>query len=382
MALCASASVALNAKNAENKLVKGCHPRLVLNEDEFRQLKGMLDENEVIGKLHAHLMMIADQSVKAKEEFTSVIDKKGKYVARRAAVRLISCAYAYKMTGQKQYRDKAFDDLADVCSLPDWGPKSFLDVSEMAAAVSIAYDWFYDSLPKSLRKKVVNALKQNALETSRSTDKRYTWWYKRKGNWNQVCNSGLVCAATAIYEYCPDLAQEVIDDAIRTNKVAVEAIYGPDGAYPEGPTYWAYGTQFEVLMLTVFEDIFGTDYGLSSAPGFMKTGDFITAVRGPKNILFNYADNALAANYAYPLYYFAYKTGNPSMLYSELPLLDNAAYRASAHKGYLILALKYAMKMNLDNLSAPTGRYYSAQGNVPVMDSQESSPTPQFKSIN
>ena len=227
MALCASASVALNAKNAENKLVKGCHPRLVLDEEEFRQLKGMLDGNEVIGKLHAHLMMIADQSVKAREEFTSVIDKKGKYVARRAAVRLISCAYAYKMTGQKQYRDKAFDDLADVCSLPDWGPKSFLDVSEMAAAVSIAYDWFYDSLPKSLRKKVVNALKQNALETSRSTDKRYTWWYKRKGNWNQVCNSGLVCAATAIYEYCPDLAQEVIDDAIRTNKVAVEAIYGP-----------------------------------------------------------------------------------------------------------------------------------------------------------
>ncbi len=359
--------VPAGAEESNDKLVKGYHPRLVFDKDEFRQIKGMVQEDGVVGKLHAHLMVIADQSVKAGEEFTAVIDKKGKYVARRAAVRLISCAYAYKMTGQKQYRDKAFADLDDVCSLPDWGPRSFLDVSEMAASVSIAYDWLYDSLPKSLRKKVINALKQNALETSRSTDKRYTWWYKRKGNWNQVCNSGLVCAAVAIYEHCPELAQEVIDDAIRTNKVAVEAIYGPDGAYPEGPTYWAYGTQFEVLMLTVFDDIFGTDFGLSSAPGFMKTGDFITAVRGPKNILFNYADNALTANYAYPLYYFAYKTGNPSMLYTEIPLLDKDSYRASAHKGYLILAIKYAMKMNLDNLSAPTGRFYSAQGNVPVM---------------
>ena len=351
----------------ESKLVKGNHPRLVLDKDEFKQLKSMLHDGGAVCKIHDHLMAASGQSMKSKKKFTAVREPNGKYIAREAARRLITCAYAYRMTGEKPYLEKVAQDLDVVCSFEDWGPKSFLDVSEMAAAVSIAYDWLYSSLPKSLRTKVINALKRNALEASRSTDKRYTWWYNRKGNWNQVCNSGLVCAAVAIYEHCPELAQEVIDDAIRTNKTAVEAIYGPDGAYPEGPTYWGYGTLFEVLMLTVLEDTFGTDFGITSAPGFLRTGDFVTAVRGPMNMQFNYADNSLGANYAYPLWYLAFKNNNPALLYSELPLLDRKQYRNSAHKGYLILALKYAMKMNLEGLQASAARFYSAQGNVPVM---------------
>ena len=270
----------MNAKGADSKLVKGCHPRLVLDSDEFSRLKKMVGGDDVIGHLHGHLMAVADASVSSKERFESVIDKKGKYVARRALARLVSCAYAYRMTGQKQYFSKAVQDLNDVCSFEDWGPKSFLDVSEMAAAVSISYDWLYDKLPKPLKSKIVQALKENALDASRGNNK-YTWWYNRKGNWNQVCNSGLVCAAVAVYEYYPELAQEVIDDAIRTNKVAVEAIYGPDGAYPEGPTYWGYGTVYQTLMLTVLDDIFGTDYGISASSGFMDTGDFMTFIRGP-----------------------------------------------------------------------------------------------------
>lgn len=357
----------VNAKGDDSKLVKGCHPRLVLDEDEFRQLKKMIGGDDVVGKLHNHLIKVADASVANSERFESVIDKKGKYVARRALARLISCAYAYKMTGKKQYREKAVQDLTDVCSFEDWGPKSFLDVSEMATAVSVAYDWLYGSLPKSLRAQIVTALKENALEASRGSNNKYTWWYNRKGNWNQVCNSGLVCAAVAIYEHCPELAQEVIDDAIRTNKVAVGAIYGPDGAYPEGPTYWGYGTLYQTLMLTVLDDIFGTDYGISASPGFMDTGNFVTFIRGPKNMVFNYGDNSPRVNYAYSLYYFAYKKNDPSMLYAEKGLVNRERYTSSAHKSLLIVSLKYAMKMNLDGLTGPDRKYYSAQGNVPLM---------------
>ena len=356
----------VNAKGDDTKLVKDCHPRLVLDKDEFRQLKKLVGGDDALGKLHNHLINVADASVANSERFESVIDAKGKYVARRALARLVSCAYAHKMTGGRQYRDKAIQDLTDVCSFEDWGPKSFLDVSEMATAVSIAYDWLYESLPKNLRAMIVTALKENALEASRGNNK-YTWWYKRIGNWNQVCNSGLVCAAVAVYEHCPQLAQEVIDDAIRTNKVAVEGIYGPDGAYPEGPTYWGYGTIYEVLMLTVMDDIFGTDYGLSSSPGFLNTGDFLIFTRGPKNMSFNFADNGPRTNYAYPLYYFAYKRNEPSMLYGELPLINERSYTSSAHKALMILPIKYAMKMNLDGLTGPSRKFYSAQGNVPLM---------------
>lgn len=368
-----SAVVYSSAESTTPKMpVKGDHPRLVFNNEEFAQLKDMVGGDDVVGKLHNHLMNMADESVKSKKRYTTLLDENGNYLngkltARKVAVRLISCSYAYRLTGQKQYRDKVFQDLNDVCALPDWHPEGFLDLAEIAASVSIAYDWLYDVMPKKMRNMVVTALKEKALEQSRSKVKRVTWWYNRKGNWNQVCNAGLVCAASVVYEFYPELAQEVIDDAIRTNRIAVETIYGPDGAYPEGPIYWSYGTQFQILMLTVLEGVFGTDYGISSAPGFLRSGEFVISVRGPKKMQFNYADNGLIASRAFPLYYFAYKNNNPSMLYSEMKLIDQKTYATSGHKAYMILALKYAMKMDLDSLEGSDDMFYSAQGNVPLM---------------
>lgn len=349
-----------------DKLVEGYHPRLVLDKEEFSQLKGMIAGNSVISKLHSHMVRVADLALVSSNRFTSHINSDGTYISRKAAVRLISCAYAYRMTGLAKYLNKALQDIEDVCSLDTWGHEdSYLDVAELAAAVSIAYDWIYGSMSEALRTKVVNALKTLALQTSRNS--KYTWWYDRIGNWNQVCNSGLVCSAVAIYEYCPELAQEVIDDAIRTNKTAVAGIYAPDGAYPEGPTYWSFGAVFQTLMLTVLEDVFGTDYGISSSPGFLETGLFKVFARGPNNMQFNYADSGLSATSAYPLFYFAYKRNDPSLLYAELKFLDEASYRNSGHKCYMIIPLKYAMRMNLKGVTGMDEKFYAAQGNVPLM---------------
>ena len=359
----------------ENKLVEGYHPRLILDSDDFNRLKRMVGGGDVVGKLHDHIIRIADETVADTKTLAFTLDASGKRildVSRDALARLSSCAYAYRMTGQAKYLDKAVRDLSDVCGFSSWNPSHYLDVAEMATAVSIAYDWLYDSLSSSLRTKVVNVLKDYALQTSRNSS--YAWWYSRIGNWNQVCNGGLVCAATAIYENCPELAQAVIDDAIRTNRTAVEGIYAPDGAYPEGPTYWGYGTIYQVLMLAVLEDVFGTDYGLSTAQGFMETGMFKIFSRGSMGMQFNFADNGVSSNSNYALYYFASKRNEPSMLFNEVEnLLDRKGsdgkytYTGSEQKGLIPLCLKYAMDMDFAGLTGPSQKFYAAQGNTPVM---------------
>jgi len=352
----------------EDKLVEGYHPRLVLDKGEFQQLKSMVGGSDVVGKLHDHLIDMADAAVAETEKLEFALDASGKRlleVCRKAQMRLIPCSYAYRMTGQSRYLDKVVRDLNDVCSFSSWNPTHYLDVAEMSLAVAIAYDWLYDSLSEEFRSKVVTTLKEYALDTSR--DDTYTWWYERVGNWNQVCNGGLVCAAAAIYEYYPKLARGVIDDAISTNKAAVAGIYAPDGAYPEGPAYWTYGTLYEVLMLTLFEDLFGTDFGISSAQGFLDTGLFKIFARGSMGMQFNFADNTVSCSSNYPLYYFAYRNADPSLLYTEMELLDKAAYTGSEHKGLMVVALKYAMQMNLSSLTGPSRKFYSAQGNVPIM---------------
>ena len=50
-----------SAASPEVKIpAKGDHPRLVFDKEEFKQLKGMVGGEDVVGKLHDHLMNVAD----------------------------------------------------------------------------------------------------------------------------------------------------------------------------------------------------------------------------------------------------------------------------------------------------------------------------------
>ena len=346
------------------------HPRVIYSAEDFKRLEKIIsdDKNKDIVQLHNHVIKVADNAVKNKSKLEFKKDASNKrilQVSRSALARITPCAYAYKLTGEKKYLQKAEQDILDVCSFESWNPRHYLDVAEMAAGVALAYDWLYSDLKKTTKAEVVRVLRDYALKTCR--DKQYTWWYARIGNWNQVCNAGLVCSALAIYEHCPELAQEVIDDAVKTNRPAVEGIYGPDGAYPEGATYWGFGTMYQVLMLTALENAVGTDFGLSSAPGFLETGTFKIFSTGATGNSFNFADNVLGSSSNYPLWYFVAKKQNPSMLFMERELLKSAKYRNGGHKGLITVSIRNAMDINPGKAETSQQKFYSAQGKTPVM---------------
>ena len=350
-------------------LTASSHPRVLFDADDFTRLKNVIKkkESDDLLKLHDHIMALADVAAELPLKLEFKLDASNKRmlsVSRSALARLVPCAYAYRMTAEAKYLRKAEQDLLDVCAFKSWNPKHYLDVAEMSAAVSMAYDWLYYDLKASTKAVVVKALKEFALETSRN--KADMWWYQRKGNWNQVCNAGLVCSALAIYEHCPELARDVINDAVASNFPAQEEIYGPDGAYPEGPGYWHYGTLYEVLMLTVMENTLGTDFGLSKTPGFLETGTYKIFAVGSTGMHFNYADNTPNGKYTYPLWYFVAKKNDPSMLVMERKLLESSDYRNCEHRGMIALAIRNAMDMNLSGESK-LSKYYSAQGHVPIM---------------
>ena len=346
------------------------HPRVVYNAEDFKRLSRILDkgENKDVCMLNDHVIAVADKAVKSKKKLVFRKDASGKRiltVSRDALGRIAPCAYAYKVTGDKKYLQKAEQDILDVCSFESWNPTHYLDVAEMATGVALAYDWLYHDLKKSTKAEVVRVLRDYALKTCR--DPKYTWWYKRIGNWNQVCNAGLACSALAIYEHCPELAREVIEDAVQTNRPAIEGIYGPDGAYPEGATYWGFGTVYQVLMLTALENVLGTDFGLSQAPGFLETGTFKIFSTGTTGKAFNFADNVLGANSTLPLWYFVAKKQDPSMLFQERELLKSEKYHNSGHRGLLTLSVRNAMDIKSGDSATSAGKFYSAQGKTPVM---------------
>jgi hypothetical protein len=99
----------------------------------------------------------------------------------------------------------------------------------------------------------------------------------------------LLLAALALADEEPDLARLVIAGVRKSLPLAM-APYKPDGAYPEGPVYWGYGTRYNVYLLAALESALGTDFGLGRAPGFDRTALYRVYMSSATGQSFNYAD--------------------------------------------------------------------------------------------
>lgn len=347
------------------------HPRLLMDSKDFRQLKSKIASGKYdrLAMLHNTVMDICDNEIM---NDTSILkhklDDSGKrilHVSNKALARIFFCSYAYRMTEDRKYLEKAEADINAVCGFKDWNPKHFLDVGEMALAVAIGYDWLYKELKASTKTKAESALVRFAFEPSYIPE--YTWFYRRFNNWNQVCNGGLVSAAVAIYEKAPDHAKAVIEKAVETSIAATKAIYSPDGNYPEGPGYWCYGTGFQTLMLAVMDKALGYDGGISEIEGFDKTAEYMLFTVGMENRSFNHSDGGSRAIEALAEWWFADKFNNPSLVYNELRKAESGSYKRSTERRTLPMIMAFANRIDLDRVDAPKKKLWSGRGAVPVV---------------
>lgn len=355
-----------------SKLTATNHPRLLMSASDFEDLKTKVtgNSNLKLKELHEMIIRICDKAImtdnsvleyKLDASGTRILD-----VSRKALSRISFTSYAYRMTGEAKYLQKAEADLNTVCNFQSWNPSHFLDVAEMTTAVSIGYDWLYDALSETTKEKIVTKIKDYAFKPSNVTPT--PWYFSATNNWNQVCNGGLVFGAISIYEHTPEEAKAVIERAASTNKTAMEQMYSPDGNYTEGPGYWGYGTGFEVLMLAAMEKALGSDAELSKTQGFKETAEYCLFATGIGKKWFNYADCQSAAMPAYAMWWFANKYNNPSLLYNEMKMVEDGTYeKASDERRLLPTIMAFANSLSLDNLAAPQKKIWSGNGEAPIV---------------
>jgi hypothetical protein len=84
----------------------------------------------------------------------------------------------------------------------------------------------------------------------------------------------------------PELCAELIRDGDEL-VAKCERFYLPDGAYPEGPGYWHYGTNYHVLLLAARESL---RQPVKVPAVLRRSGDFMMHVTGPTGVDFNFAD--------------------------------------------------------------------------------------------
>jgi hypothetical protein len=269
------------------------HPRLLFTDEDLARVRAAAASDPLRAQLTAHIIATAEDILKAPP--IRQPDNAGSHEQDRYAVyHILTCTMAYRLTGDERFFNRAKTDLLTVSQFSDWDPKHFLSVGEMSFAVAIGYDWLYPKLTSAERAILKKGMIDNGLvftdevyghPTTRTAD----FDGQRGGNWNQVCNTGLLSAALAIADEEPDLARKVIAGVLKSYPVGMSA-YSPDGSYPEGPGYWSYATTYAAIAITELQTSLGTDFGISSSPGFDHTIDYYEAEQGSFGPVFNYAD--------------------------------------------------------------------------------------------
>lgn len=278
------------------KLRQG-HPRLLLTADGLATAKAEEKTDPLREKLHRQVVRAAEAQMQETPIRYVLVGPRLLDQSRKALGQVTTCGMAYRLTGERRYADFARDVMLRAAAFPDWNPSHFLDVAEMGTALGLGYDWLYDVLTPSERATIKRALLDKVLAYvkpayARADPDRESFPFVKgnlTNNWNQVCNGGFLVAALALAEDEPELARAVVAGLRETLPVSMAA-YRPDGAYPEGPVYWGYGTRYNVIILSALETALGDDFGLANLPGFDRTEIFRLHVQSPTGLSFNFAD--------------------------------------------------------------------------------------------
>jgi len=344
------------------------HPRLfVKRADAFEKIRGVIDQKPEWKLIRDWIVKEADgvlpqaPSERVQEGFRM----QGQHAVER---RVGLLAAAYRLTGKPEYAERAKRELLAAAAFKDWNPSHFLDTAEMTLGVALGYDWLYDKLDEATRKTLLEAIREKGLKQALA--KKY-FWTKGNSNWSQVCWAGMVAGALAIRDEEPELALEIIHQAVTSVPYSIKP-YAPNGSYPEGPGYWTYGTTYFVYMLDLLTKALGTDFGLYDLPGFAKTGDYINIATGPSGLFYNYADGGEGRGHQLAVWWLALRSGRPDWLKKEAAdmreavRLGDLGKSALRHVSFPALLLFWFQETDADvRIAMPLS--WSSEGHVPVV---------------
>jgi hypothetical protein len=311
------------------KTLRDEHPRLLLTDRRLAELQELAEVDALLAKAVKDVLARADGFVQAE---TCRYELKGPRllgVSRDAVDRSYCLGLAWRWTGKKKYADALRANLLAVCAFKDWNPSHFLDTAEMAHAVAVGYDWIHSTLSDQDRRRIRRGLIDKAMRPGLAAyglieqpGLKRMWWVNSAFNWNQVCNMGLAIGALGIAQTDPDYARKILPAAIRSLPRAL-AMYDPDGAWAEGPSYWGYATRYTCYGLAAMQTALGTDFGLSDRKGLAQAGYFPLQGSGPSGLYFNFADAGLDDRRGLlpSLFYLAQRYDKPELAWAERQML-------------------------------------------------------------
>jgi hypothetical protein len=313
------------------------HPRLLLSDDRAQELKTLAATDPLLADL---VEVVRVEAVKALGEpvIQRRLDDPGaseermKDERRAAMYRVFNLGVTMRLTDDpvlaQQMADRIKAELLAAAGFSDWYPSHFLNVGEMSAWMAVGYDWVYPQLTPAERTTIRDGIVRNGLDPGSlayANHGQFTNWPTSENNWNQVCNAGLSLAALAVADGEPAKATAVLEKAVVSIGNSM-VNFDPDGAWNEGPTYWAYGTTYAALMASGLRSALGDPRGMEELDGYDsmgKSGAFHIQTVGGANRYFNFGDSKPVAYFSPVLFWLAGEFQQPAYAFYERLVASN-----------------------------------------------------------
>lgn len=291
------------------------HPRLLVSMEDFERIQSLIGTDRLALGWYGSLRGTANSLIYQAPSTYEIPDGvRLLATSRRVLERVEVLAMMYRLSGDRQYVERVWQELEAAANFPDWNPSHFLDTAEMTRAFAIGYDWLYDAWTQEQRDFLRRAIVEKGLEPALAGyEGRAPWsgqWRHRTNNWNFVVNSGIAMGALAIAEDEPELAETILRYGLYSVRFAIDR-FAPDGAWDEGVGYWQYSIRYLVAYLAALESALGTDFGLGETPGISETGYFPIYLTGPAGS-FNFADSGSGIARAPELFWLARRYDKPA----------------------------------------------------------------------
>ncbi len=268
------------------------HPRLLFPSSAEAALKKKIATDPLAAQLQQNNLLRADAVIKSRTcRFEKSDGKRLLPESRLALHNILHTAWAWRTTCEKKYFDRTLAEMDAACAMPHWNPDHFLDTAEMAAAMAIGYDWLYPKLSEEQRKKYADAIDGKGMLAL--VNHKHAWWKSATNNWSQVCGTGMEFAAIVLDEIQPGRCAEVLLESQQLLEKCVR-FYLPDGAYPEGPGYWHYGSNFQILHFAAQQSLRGEKEVYEI---WKRSAEFMIHMNAPSGGTFNFADGSMREFY-------------------------------------------------------------------------------------
>lgn len=296
-------------------------------QEDFDRIKKQIKTDKNMKKWYEKLVITGDVLLREDTVSYTIPDNKRLLpISRIVLNRTITLSLLYKLTGETKYFERAWKELdivSDVNKFPDWNHSHFLDTAEMTTAVSIGFDWLYDSLSYSQKEQLINSIINNSLLPAKSIyrGENSQFWTDSNNNWNAVCNSGVAIGALAIGDESTRISKLsglILEYALKNVKNSIKE-YAPDGGTKEGPNYWNYSTLYLVYLFSALDTSLGTDFNLSQFKGLSETGYYPIYMTG-SNGIFNIGDGSESTDIIHSpqMFWLANRYDKPEFAYYAL----------------------------------------------------------------